>query len=153
MNAEISRVLTSQAGLPSEIVSNIIDTKEQMQKVNRVKQRLWNLEFYCSQDQGCGGWSLNSFWDMFPMIEYIYTNREMMFEPWFTKYHNFLFKRLLPDLRMNLRWYLDNQMQRPGGADTFVYQQADQIQKLAIDPLEEMKKAYNNKRMATWRWF
>lgn len=153
MNAEISRVLTSQAGLPSEIVSNIIDTKEQMQKVNRVKQRLWNLEFYCSQDQGCGGWPLNSFWDMFPMIEYIYTNREMMFEPWFTKYHNFLFKRLLPDLRINLRWYLDNQMQRPGGANAFVYQQADQIQKLAIDPLEEMKKAYNNKRMATWRWF
>ena len=151
MNAEISHVLTNQAGLPSEIVSNIIDTKEQMQRVKRVKNRLWNLEFYCSQDQGCGGWPLNTFWDMFPMIENIYTNREMMFEPWFAKYHDFLFKRLLPDLKMNLRWYLDNQMQRPGGANAFVYEQADNIQKLAINPLEEMKNIYTKKRMASWR--
>ena len=151
MNAEISRVLTNQAGLPAEIASNIIDTKEQMQKVRLVKQRLWNLEFYCSQDQGCGGWPLNSFWDMFPMIQDIYSNRDMMFEPWFAKYHTFLFTRLLPDLKMNLRWYLDNQMQRPGGATMAVYKQADQIQKLAINPLEEMKKSYTNKKMSSWK--
>ena len=151
MNAKISHVLTNQVGLPSEITSNIIDTKDQMQKVNNVKARLWNLEFYCSQDQGCGGWPLNSFWDLIPMIEVVYNNRDMMFEPWFAKYHNFLFKRLLSDLKMNLRWYLDKQMQRPGGATSFVYQQADQIQKLAINPLEEMKKAYNNKRKVSWR--
>ena len=125
MNAEITHVLTNQGGLPSEIASNIIDTKNQMQKVKLVKQRLWNLEFYCSQDQGCGGWPLNSFWDIFPMIDDVYANRDMMFEPWFAKYHTFLFTRLLPDLKMNLRWYLDNQMQRPGGATMAVYQQAD----------------------------
>lgn len=151
MNAEITHVLTNQGGLPSEIASNIIDTKNQMQKVKLVKQRLWNLEFYCSQDQGCGGWPLNSFWDIFPMIDDVYANRDMMFEPWFAKYHTFLFTRLLPDLKMNLRWYLDNQMQRPGGATMAVYQQADQIQKLAINPLEEMKKTYTNKKMASWR--
>ena len=151
MNAKISHVLTNQVGVPNEIASNIIDTKVQMQKVKLVKQRLWNLEFYCSQDQGCGGWPLNSFWDMFPMIDDVYANRDMMFEPWFAKYHTFLFTRLLSDLKMNLRWYLDNQMQRPGGADMFVYQQADKIQKLAINPLEEMKKVYNNKRMESWR--
>ena len=154
MNApktEISHILTNQAGLPSEIASNIIDTKSQMEKVKLVKQRLWNLEFYCSQDQGCGGWSLNAFWDLFPMIQDVYTNRDMMFEPWFTKYHTFLFTRLLSDLKMNLRWYLDNQMQRPGGATMAVYQQADKIQKLAINPLEEMKKAYTNKRKTSWR--
>ena len=66
MNTEISRVLTNQAGVPNEIASNIIDTKSQMEKVKLVKQRLWNLDFYCSQDQGCGGWPLNSFWDLFP---------------------------------------------------------------------------------------
>ena len=151
MNADISYILTNQVGVPSEIASNIIDTKAQMETVNFVKQRLWNLEFYCSQDQGCGDWPLNSFWDIFPMIDTIYTNRDMMFEPWFAKYHTFLFTRLLRDLKMNLRWYLDDQMQRPGGATMAVYQQADQIQKLAINPLEEMKKAYTNKKMASWR--
>ena len=151
MNAEISHVLTNEAGLPSEIASNIIDTKDQMQKVKIVKQRLWNLEFFCSQDQGCGGWPLNTFWDMFPMIEDIYTNRDMMFEPWFAKYHNFLFKNLLSDLKMNMRWYLENQMDRPGGATSFVYQQVDKIQKLAINPLEEMKNIYTKKTITSWK--
>lgn len=139
----------SKAGIPEDLLSNIMTKKREMEQIDEIKQTLARLKLCYGQQKEVYknlGWPLHKFWEIIQHVNTLYQNTKYLHEPWFEFYHDFLFKKLLPCVRMNQTWYLNNELKKPECATPFMFQQIDLIQNGALVPLENMKFKVQVKR-------
>ena len=133
----------SESGVPEDLVSKIMSAKKDMEHVDKIKQTLSKLKLchaYPVQEKYKNlGWPLQKFWEIIQHVNTLYQNIEYLHEPWFEFYHDFLFNQLLPSVRMNQTWYVNNELKKQNGATPYMFRQIDIIQNGALTPLENMK--------------
>lgn len=107
--------------------------------INNAKERLWELEFYCKQDDSCNGWSIQQYYEVVTLITNIYQYIDFINTNWFKQYHKFLFINLLNDIKRNIKMfekYKNNIINKA---------HIHYVNTNAIGILEIMKKKVNNK--------
>ena len=109
-------------------------------RVHNAKERLWELQFYCKQDESCNGWNVFQYYELVSLIENVTQYCEYINEDWFIPYYNFLFYQLLVDLKRNIKIFSKYESNVINDAHIkFVYM-------YAIHPLENMFRETNQKK-------
>ena len=72
-------------------------------RVVNAKERLWELKFYCEQDDSCNGWTVFQYYELVCLIKNVTQYYDFIKEEWFVQYYRFLFEQLLEDLERNIK--------------------------------------------------
>ena len=86
---------------------NIVEKKDtnidKYKRIHNARERLWELQFYCEQDESCNGWTVFQYYELVCLIRNVTQYFEYIHEEWFMQYYTFLFHQLLIDLKRNIR--------------------------------------------------
>ena len=144
-SAEITAVSAlSDAGIPEEIADNIVNTKEHLEYLDRIKDTKIEITYlhnlYKAYKKIGSSWCLNVFWDVERSVGVLVSNAEFINETWFKENWSFLFKDLLSEIRFNFDEYVRSRTRSADGFDDFAISQMKNIKNKIIHPLTEMKK-------------
>ena len=131
-----------QGAITEDISRDIVDTKEYLERVEKIKKSLQRFENYYYTHYRYkypDDWTVNSFQDFINIFTPIYENKDLISELWFQQYYKMLFKDFLIEFRDVFGKYVGRQLGK--GHDNFVFNVVKQVNNKLIGPLEEMNKS------------
>lgn len=115
-------------------------SKNKYTRIHNARERLWELQFYCKQDESCNGWTVFQYYELVCLISNVTQYFEYIHEEWFMQYYTFLFHQLLIDLKRNIRIFAQYESNVINDAHIqFVYMNA-------IYPLEKVQIQLNEEK-------
>lgn len=126
--------------IPNNIAKDIVESKIEMERIDYIKKCLYNIKYYINiVSKPDFTWSLNTFWDLQGMIEDLYENKDLLFEPWFEKYHRILFDDVTFNINYNL-YVLTVENENSELWDEWFSQNIESIRENTVLLLEKLKK-------------